>query len=613
MTAPAVLRCPNCKTGALPVTPAPTTECATCGHRTATAYVQDALNLDQWIGDATARRNWLDQRIAIGDLTPAVAPPGIATAPASGPSARHLLYALGGLLLTGAAIFFLGVAWAVMPASARPSLLVAFACTLIAAGEKAASRLRGLGETLTTVGALVAVGAALAAPSMFDWNAYWADETDAAWAAGVFAASAGYALIAPRLGSSLTSWRCLSVAFTSAAVVCAAISVNEAAGPGTSMAPWMLVMLVGAVLLALLPRFTTAERRLSVAAAASITSIAAVGTMVAFTEARYWDVAIITGTAALAAFALAALTPKRQTWLWPLASAAATTACVSSVATANITATIAASLGVAVILLIGSGLTPRTVNVTSPAGHARLTAAAVAATLALTFAGIINSANIVAVILLTLTVALLTVAVTATTDVPVWRNCALLAAITGPAAWVVWWESSIDALAPWAAWGHGGSPVTVESRTVPAGLIAAACVAVWAYRYQRDTGTRPSTSRWLTWPLSVALVPGAFVGLGDAAAHYLTDTPSATRALVYLMIGAAIAAAGGALRLGGLALTGMQVTAIAALGVVVGIATVMPGWVALAFAGTLLVAAAARWEHLGARGRSATAWVAALN
>lgn len=102
------------------------------------------------------------------------------------------------------------------------------------------------------------------------------------------------------------------------------------------------------------------------------------------------------------------------------------------------------------------------------------------------------------------------------------------------------------------------------------------CVAVWARQRFRAAGSYVGSSRWLTWPITLALLPGALWGTVQAVGNYFTDTPVASRAVAYLLAGAAVPALGAAGRVGGVALAGGQVTAVAAVGVVIAIATSCP-------------------------------------
>lgn len=604
MTATAGLTCPQCTTGTLIPADAPTTPCTSCDHRAATVFVRDALALDQWLATTTARRAWLGDRIAAGDPAPAPT-----TAPAAAPSptvgerpagngTRSVLYALGGTFVGLAGLFFLAVTWSLLAPAARVALAMAVSLGLVAAGEWTARRLPGLAETLTTVGFLSAIATLIAAPPMLSNGPLLFGMSLTGWAATVLSAATAAGVLGARL-STLRAWGSVTpvVAATGGALF-ALLAFEHSTG---ALAPTVTCAVL-AVLMVDLRRQPRIHQTLPLVGAAVFALMVPLGVLAAFTERDYLVAAfLVTVAIALAVTYGVALrlTPRPETYKAALAALPV-----------PILLALAALNDPGMVGIVGSAFTVLPALVASRRGARGLTALAASAASAVTIVAVLGREEapgwMYVFTLAVTSTALLVAAMNAPDRSPAWRIMPLVAAVSAPAAYLTWLHTNAADAAILQA------PLAVEIHTLPAGVLVAAAAAVWAFRTRRDTGRVVRTETWLTLPVLVALLPGAVWGLREAMSTFLTAEPTAARATAYLAAGILVIAAGVALRVGGLVYGGIVTTVIAALGVLVAVATLVPGWVTIGLAGCALLAVGAQWENVATRGRRATQWVGAM-
>jgi hypothetical protein len=592
------LACPRCADGDLrPDSAEPRlARCTTCAHAVLAAHAGEALALDTYLAQAIRRRTWLGDQIATGhdgsDL-PATAP---LTPPGGAGSARTTLFATGGILLGLAALVFLSLAWAALPLPGRIVLVLTVAAALLSAGAALTHRLRGAAETLTALGVTLTVLAGWTAPNVFD--AAWSLRADALYATCLFTVLA-FAATTRTVRSPLHTW---PVTAAATAAVAASATVVRAA---TYDQPWLVTVVAAAAGTALLtapdvlerwgPVRTVTALRLSDTGGVILRltgmlllGVAATATLVEIATGSLWTAACLTLALGAVPALFAYLNPSRRS----AATAAAALAAGATVSTTlglwqgapEHTPVALAILAVATLLIAATQ--QRRV---APAAAAAVTATVLAVSIAAT------TATTVTATLTVIALGLYTAATIGRTSPAPWGHVAGAAAGFGTMGW--WsWLSARDTL--------DGFPI--EYWTGPVALLLLAAGSIHALRARTTTATAPRLA--LLPALLVAGMPGAAVGTLEAIVN--TDP---TRASLYLLAGAVLAAAGGRARLAAPIYAGTATSAVACLGHLGLLARAIPGWVILATAGLLVLTAAIRWEWLTLHTRRTRDWTASLH
>ncbi|MDH5278539.1 MAG: hypothetical protein OEW53_05820 [Actinomycetota bacterium] len=262
-------RCPGCD-ATLPADPgADPVTCRACGRAMPRAALTELTELDAWRSWASARRSWLRDRLAAGDLPatgwsalggeqparlPGAAPAGGAVRPGppprNAPAAGTVLLAGGAVLLVLAGIAFVAFAWDLLGPVGQLVTLFALGGAALTAGVRLRARLPGTATTLGVVGALLVAVSTVATRSL---------GVDVVGETGALVAAAVASVLLAGVGVAVRS-RLAAVgevaALTGATLTLALLATapaDEAVPLGDAWAWWAAaVLLLGAVALLLL-------------------------------------------------------------------------------------------------------------------------------------------------------------------------------------------------------------------------------------------------------------------------------------------------------------------------------------------------------------------------
>ena len=594
------LPCPSCQGGALTPSLDPVTSCDLCGHGAHTQHVAETIALATYLRVAQTRYDWLLTQVDAGTsaLAPTTAAPVVPDGPGrQGSAARRSLFALGGALLGLAGVFFLALAWSALPLPGRAGLILAASGALIGAGHHLADRLRATAETFTSVGTILAVAAWVAAPDLFNIARHWSDGTRSLWYGAVLLIASATTSIAT-MRSPLRAWPLLTAAAVIAAGADATIGISE-------HGHWWLVSTVAGVIGGLfylapppLPRATVrldvdrfllngqSGRLLKTAGICHLTAAALIAFVGLFTSHRLASAATIL-MLSCAPTVIVHFKPHRKQRhhaFLILSAGAGVSASVAAVeffhAHAATVLTVTA-LG-ALAVLARSARTPNSlVPFITVAG-------ATGIVLTQTQPGPLSTPVALAGLAVTLTLT----GLTGTTRSLPWRHGRWAAAAAASAAW---WT--------WAGSQH--LHMTVEGWTAPAAAFTLIAGTLWA-RQENHTPRWHHTDRWLLPGLLALLIPGALTAMTEIVTA--TNTDLNWRAPTYLMAGAILSALGGRARLSARLKAGTATVIFASIGQVTTIGRALPGWVALALAGAVVLTAAIRWEWQHNQSRRSKDW-----
>ena len=651
--------CPACGVGQLSVpvagqgpgpggAPEPA-RCPACGHTAAAVLVGEAAWLLGEQSRLLARLTWVQGRIAAGDLAPPVAVPllgpgspgfpggpglpgvpGVPGVPGPGvpggpgvvpggwpapdrerrPVAlQTLLLGLGALLIVIASVVFAAVAWDRLGPTGQVALLAVVVALLSGGAHALRDRYRATAEALAAMAAAVAAVAFLAAPRL-GLGTGWMRRETALWATLALLAVAGLSAGLDRL-SRLVAWRAATVVAVTGAA--GAFPFALAGAGQVRPEPFGIagVAAVAAVVLGLARSglgsgahgpgaHGPGDQGTRGRGSGDVITLRVIGGCLAATSAilalaAYGHRSEHSWTLAWAAVAVAA-------WVAAARFGGAGAAVLAGVATAHVPALAVTGLRVGRPDLRDGALAP------ALAGLALLGGVAVAG------ACLRRADRQVGGVAL---------------------RPALLA--TGIAGWVLaplllddggwmdtaWWARYLALVAvlllavavglrvTWTAWAAGGTGslavamITIdadrgyrpESVTLPVAavlLVAGLVAALWTHDGRRDSLLALGPA------LAMAVVPSALAALDD-----VTSDGGPWRGVIVLGVGTALVLAGVAVRLRGPLVVGLIGAAIAGVAQLYALADLLPRWVALAFAGALLVAVGFRVEVLARAGRHA--------
>jgi hypothetical protein len=245
--------CPRCGTGTFDPTRIVDgfATCDRCGHRAAAAFLGEQVWLERQERQLQARLGWVRQQVLAG-MPPVPTGPAVPVQGTRSGSAgvQGLLLGTGAVLLVAAAAVFVAVTWDLLGPAGQLSTLGLVVAALSAGAYAARSRYRGTAEALASVAACVTVVALLAAPALGLVTGWWRTH-GAAWATVAFGLTAALGVAMVML-SGLIAWRVTAVA----ALLAAAQSAVFASGGGSDV-PVAAPAVLAAVTVALLyPRPT---------------------------------------------------------------------------------------------------------------------------------------------------------------------------------------------------------------------------------------------------------------------------------------------------------------------------------------------------------------------
>jgi hypothetical protein len=509
------------------------------------------------------------------------------------PTAQTILLGIGALLLVVAGAVFAAVVWDRLGAAGQVILMLTATAGVGALAIRLRSRLSGTAEALAVVAAGLAAIDLIAAPLLGLLPERWL--TDPTFYPAVAFAALGAALLGLNARFGLRAWSWLGWS-------------------GLLAAAWFVVLAVVAA--------TDSE---AWSAAAIVLPALASLAMLAGSEhlGRWPDQRFALRTVgALGLFLAAALTAAAATERDALPGAVVTTAATAVAAGAwavgdggrNRLVTLGATAlgGITAALLLGLPPEPQPVWLAAAAALAGLAAGLV---LWLLHPDRWLSGVAACAVWITWAALRIDAAPDLVDEDAVTAQLALLALLVGVIAFVVaWWIpawSWIGALLCFAALllAPGTWQDPIEAYSLPFAALLLAAGLLW-----RRRGPTPSL-QWLGPAVAVALLPSA---VATWAAPWALDVSnlSATWHLVrlggVLVMGVAAAVVGARLQLGGLLIPSAAALLVAASAQVWSGLSTLPRWVGLAIAGTLLVVAGARIEHLRAQGRRAVGWVEGL-
>lgn len=591
------LPCPACEEGAIAAEHEPFSQCSNCTHTVNSDHVAEAIALATYINTAQARRDWLLAQIVAGYAPSATSAPKEREAS----SARSGLFALGGVLLGLAGVFFLALAWSALPLPGRAGLILVTSSVLVGTGHRLTNRLRSTAETLTSVGVVLAVMAGIAAPDLFGFANGWETGARSLWYAMILTVAAlAAALTTPR--SVLRSWPVLTSTFAVTAAACATVSVS---GQGHLWLVALVAGLAGTVLHltpTMLPRLLVrldtdrfllngqAGNLLRTAGTLHLTAAALIALCGTFGSERAATAGTILAVSA-APLLIVHFAPSRAQREHALLTLGTGVGAATSLAAYDLLNAYAATFLTALAL---TGLV-------TLARVPRIPEAAIPALVITGLTGLILSAATTGPMSPTVALAALagTLALTATTGTTTtlpWRHSLWAAAIAATSAWWTWLTMN-DITLP------------VEGWTMPAAGAVLAAGTAWAWR----TGRTPRwhhTDQWLLPGLLALGAPGAFAAMAEIVTA--EDTNLTWRAPVYLISGAIVAAIGGRARISALLKAGTTTVVLASIDQITTLGRALPGWVTLGVAGVLVLTAAARWEWLQAQSRRSKEWADTL-
>jgi len=598
------LTCPRCGTGRLD--PAATTDgftaCPRCGHHAATSYVAEALWLEQQDGLLHARLDWVLARVVAGDarVEPVAHPEPGAPAPARRPvEIQTVLLSGGALLLIVAAVVFAAVAWDRLGAGGQVTVLVTLAAALSAAAHALRASYRSTAEALAAIAAGIAAVALLAAPRL-GLGSDWMRERPDAWAGVAFALLTVLAVVLAR-ASRLVAWRVTSVA----ALVAAAFSAALAGGGGSSVAPLGCAGLAVAATAVLLvpPDRSGGYRGEATWAGAGLGGLAVIAGLAGY---QHLDQAVA-WAGAWSVVALGAgllIIPARRTG--PVTGMAPVAAVVAGLAVGQVPPLLAvgwspamwvaipglALCGAALLAAAGTrtfrgtaagtgfGSAVGTMSGTA-SGRLLLAGDVAAATLWIVSLPVLAAGGTVSAAQVSAYLGIVAGSLLAVSFMPGRVALAWIAAVVGTAAlWVLLADREVATLEVYT--GGGAALLLV------AGVL------------QRRI--RPSLDSLVVLgpALGMLALPSALLALAQAQAG---EDP--VRAALVILGGAGLAALGARLRIKAALLVGVLAAVVAGLGQVLALAHLVPRWMALAVAGTLLLLAGFSTERLGRAGRHA--------
>ena len=593
------LSCPRCRTGRLD--PAATTDgftaCPHCGHGAATGYVAEALWLEQQDGLLHARLDWVLARVTAGDARaePMVHPAPGTPAPARRPvEIQAVLLSGGALLLVVAAVVFAAVAWDRLGAGGQIAVLVTLVAALSAAAHGLRASYRSTAEALAAIAAGVAAVALLAAPRL-GLGSDWMRERPAAWAAVAFALLTVLAVVLAR-ASRLVAWRVTSAA----ALVAAAFSAALAAGGGSSIAPLGCAGLAVAATAVLLvpPDRSRGYRGEATWAGAGLGGLAVIAGLAGYQhldQAAAWAGAwSVVGLGAV----LLVVPPRGAGPVTGMAGPVA--AVVAGLAVGQVPPLLAAGwsldrwvavpgLALCGAALLGAadtvpGTRDGTASGTVPSTRSHrlgLAGDVAAATLWIASLPVLAASGTVSAAQASVYLGIVACSLLALSFMPGRVALAWIAAVVGTASlWVLLADDEV---------------ATLEVFTG-----SAAALLLVAGLLQRRV--RPSLGSLVVLgpALGMLALPSALLALAQAPTG---DDP--LRAALVILGGAGLAALGARLRVKAALIVGVLATVVAGLGQVLALVHLVPRWVALAVAGTLLLLAGFSTERLGRAGRHA--------
>lgn len=597
---PTSLPCPHCGTGTLTPASGPATPCTHCHLAAPTALVAETLRIDWYLVHAPAQRASTLERIAAAMAAPPPGPPtgaapsrrpGTSAGPLADSSVRILLLVAGATLLGLAGLIFAAVAWTRLSPTDRLLTLGAAGVVVAGFGAMLRRRVPAAAEAISAVGAVFVATTAYAAP-LGHLAPAWAEQH---WAGWIALASTGLAVAAVGVhrATRLRTWAC---AVTLAAVVGAlALGVQLAVTTHDPAVFAVITALAAAVGTALASR-GLADRSLTALATAGLTVSAVAGLLPALGPA---DVATLL-TAGVVACGLAALAPALgrvfEAELRPLDPAFGVGVLLGFAAYALVAAVTGhdRQVGQLLLALIAGGCLLAAGQVTKPA--LPLAAAGTSWLIALLDLRFVDHRGSWALLAVS---ALATAATAATgrTDTLSWRHLA--------------WAGGGFAAASWLVWVGPRSPRhSVELTTVPIAVALLAAGALWAWRTHRDTGELPPSLAGLL-PGLLPLTLPALVRAGQLVADG-SDERTLWLNAAYLVGGAVLLAVGARLRLLAATVLGAATVAVAALGQLVALSGLLPGWASLAIAGTVLLAVGTQWEWARGVQRTTTSTLAGM-
>jgi hypothetical protein len=613
--------CPRCGTGIFD--PARIVDgfatCTDCSHRAAATYLGEQVWLEKQERHLTARLVWVREQVRAGtppspdaatapftagagaaDRAGAGAGAGAGAAdPAGGPSApaavQGLLLATGAVLLVAAAAVFVAVTWDRLGPGGQLTALGCVVAALAAAAQAARTRYRGTAETLAAVAAGITVIALLAAPALGLVPDRWPDNA-AVWACISFATTAVLAALLGTLSGvgvphALTSWRAATVAGLLAAAQAGVLA--RAGGSDVSPAAPAVLAVVAAGLLRLRPLRSSRYRAEATAAGAGLGGLALLNGLAAYgqlDDAAWWS---LSWAAVAACGAVLIVDPRRG----PADQAAAGT----WVGTGTTADTGTARIGRALLTAGPGRVTPAATVLAAGLGQALVLAVHAATedpSVALPVLAVCGCAPLAATLrprwqvpgaVAAGTVWALALPVSASAN-GLGRHdlSAFLAilAVTGYAmallprrAVAAWAGASCASVVAWIELGAADvqGPETYSGSS--AVLLLLAGLLMW--RQSRQAG-----SVLVLGPaLGMALMPSALFAFVEAA-----DSGAGTlRAVLVILIGAALAVGGAVGRIRAAFLIGLAASLLAGLGQVFALAELVPRWVALGVGGVLLV------------------------
>jgi hypothetical protein len=254
--------CPHCGTGTFDPTRIVDgfATCDRCGHRAAADFLGEQVWLERQERQLQTRLGWVRRQVLAGTPPaprgPAAAVQGTqagAGVPRQGSGSagvQGLLLGTGAVLLVAAAAVFVAVTWDLLGPAGQLSTLGLVVAALSAGAYAARSRYRGTAEALASVAACVTVVALLAAPALGLVTGWWRTH-GSAWATVAFGLTAALGVAMVML-SGLIAWRVTAVA----ALLATAQSAVFASGGGSDVPVAAPVALAAVTVALLYPRPT---------------------------------------------------------------------------------------------------------------------------------------------------------------------------------------------------------------------------------------------------------------------------------------------------------------------------------------------------------------------
>ncbi|NLT53028.1 MAG: hypothetical protein GXX79_00340 [Actinomycetales bacterium] len=571
----ATVDCPTCDDGRLDprLAIAGFTTCPRCGHRAAAAFVAEALWLEHSIVTATTRLAWVRDRITAGDV------PSVPARPPARPPVRiqTVLLSGGAVLLVLASVVFASVTWTRLGAGGQVAVLTVVIGVLTAAAHALRGSYRSTAEAVAAIAGAVTAVALLAAPEL-GLGADWMRDQPSAWATVAFAVLAALAATMAWL-SRLTAWR---VTFA-AATVAMAFSAALAVGSEPEMEPVGCAGLAvaAAAVLRLWPPRTSGWRCEPPWIAAGLGTLAVLTGFTGYGilhEAAVWAGVwlVVAGCAVSAVIPVRGSAAVSRTSGAGLVLLGVAGAAVGQAVVLVATTEADSVLALPVAALIGSALLATTVAPRfSVPGHA---AALTTWLFALALLGAREDAETV---LVSAFLAIVAVSLLAVSIVP------------GRAP-VAWAGAVVGSVSAWVLLGDLGAD-TLEAFTS-----ASAVLLLAAGMLHRRADHALGSLAVLGPALAMAALPSALLAFAQAA-----DGRAPLRAALVILGGTALGILGARFRVRAALLVGLAAALLAGLGQVGALADLVPRWIAMGVAGTLLLVAGFSAERLARAGRQA--------